>query len=190
MGKFSDGSEHPLSILSGQTNYSSSNETVATIDSNGLITVHAKGISEIFVTNSGITSSFFVDVDACTGDFDLNGDINFLDLSLFADQWLVKSFSADYSPDGGDGIVNFIDWAVFADAWQSTPSFPNWNKACDLSPEGGDDVVDTLDLSAFVEQWMQYKYIYADIAPDDGDGIVNFLDFSVFAEYWLEGVYP
>lgn len=61
IGKFSDGSEHMLSILEG-TEYSSANEAVATVDSEGLVTVYSEGTAEIAVTNSGKSKILIIEV--------------------------------------------------------------------------------------------------------------------------------
>ncbi len=61
LGRFSNGSEHPLSIL-GDSVYSSSNEAVATVDPNGLITVHSEGITDVNVINSGKSAILSIEV--------------------------------------------------------------------------------------------------------------------------------
>lgn len=125
------------------------------------------------------------------GDFEPDCDVDFDDLAVLCDQWLLEKLSADLAPiDEGDNFVNFLDWAVFANAWQSTsePESGNWNPICDIAPEGGDGFIDTNDLFVFVAQWLRHGPYGADIAPaPDGDGIVNMLDFAVFSENWLEG---
>ena len=97
------------------------------------------------------------------GDFEPDGDVDWADLAIFADQWLLEKLSADVAPGGGDGIVNFIDWVVFANSWQG----------------------DMTQLSEFTSQWLGRSAYCADIAPAGGDGIVNFIDFAAFAENWL-----
>ena len=123
------------------------------------------------------------------GDFEPDCDVDFDDLAVLCDQWLLAELSADVAPiDEGDNFVDFFDWAVFANAWQSTPSSPNWNPKCDIAPEEGDDIVDIGDLAVFMYQWLQLFPYRADIAPvPDGDGRVDLFDFAVFAENWLEG---
>ena len=103
------------------------------------------------------------------GDFEPDCDVDWVDLAVFTERWLLPKLSMDVIPSGGDGIVNFLDWAVFADGWQ--------------------DTTDMNDLSVFVDQWLQLSAYSADIAPaPDGDGIVNLLDFAALAENWLAGV--
>lgn len=95
-------------------------------------------------------------------DFVCPDGVDFYDLAIFADQWLLEKLSYDIN---GDGIVNFLDFAVFANDWQG----------------------DMNDLADFASQWLKPSAYNADIAPAPaGDGIVNFLDFAVFAENWLK----
>lgn len=51
-------------------------------------------------------------------DFDRNGDINLLDLDVFANQWLqTGALSADVAPKGGDETVDFLDFVTFGRNW-------------------------------------------------------------------------
>ncbi len=102
------------------------------------------------------------------GDFVCPDGVEYNDLAVLCEQWLLKEIPADFWPDGGDGIVNLFDWAVFAAGWESTP--------------------DIDELAIFVEQWLQRGASFADIAPAGGDGIVNMLDFAALAENWLAGL--
>jgi len=103
--------------------------------------------------------------ESTTGDFACPDGIDFYDLAIFIDQWLLEKLTQDTSPDGGDGIVNFIDWATFADEWQG----------------------DMNDIADFASQWLKPGVYCADIAPaPGGDGVVNFVDFAMFAENWLQ----
>jgi pimeloyl-ACP methyl ester carboxylesterase len=88
MGVFSDSSEHPLSVLSDEVFYWSDDETVASVDSNGLITVHSRGITWIEVYYAGSMTYLKIEVDADIGDFDLNGYVDFSDFAILAGQWL------------------------------------------------------------------------------------------------------
>lgn len=98
------------------------------------------------------------------GDFVCPDGVDFEDLLVFCDQWLLEELSADIKPDG---IVNFLDYAEFANNWQG----------------------DTNSLADFSSQWLESSAYCADIAPKpDGDGVVNMLDFAAFAENWLKGV--
>ncbi len=105
------------------------------------------------------------------GDFEPDCDVDWADLAVFTERWLLPKWSMDVIPSGGDGIVNFLDWTAFANGWQ--------------------DTTDVNDMAVFVDQWLQLSDYFADLAPaPQGDGKVNFLDFAVFAENWLEGVSP
>jgi hypothetical protein len=94
-------------------------------------------------------------------DFVCPDGVDWKDLLIFCDQWLLEKLSADIKPDG---IVNFLDFAEFANSWQG----------------------DAIQLSEFSSQWLKSSAYCADIAPAGGDGVVNFLDFAVFAENWLK----
>jgi len=103
------------------------------------------------------------------GDFVCADGVDFNDLDVFMQQWLLEKLSADVAVGGGDGIVDFIDWVVLADGWQNT--------------------IDINDVADFAGQWLQFGAYCADIAPSPaGDGAVDMLDFAVLAEHWLEGV--
>lgn len=119
-GRFSNGSEYPLSVLSEQTIYSSSDGLVAAVDSNGLVTALSIGATVITATNSRVSSQIAMSVEATSGDFDLDGRVNFEDFGVLAGEWLQVNplFVADVSPpDGGDGIVDFLDLRVLAENW-------------------------------------------------------------------------
>ncbi|HBG26119.1 MAG: hypothetical protein A2Y10_16335 [Planctomycetes bacterium GWF2_41_51] len=120
MGRFNDGSEHPLSVLSDEIEYWSHDEEVASIEPNGLITAHSPGTTEIDVFCAGAMGYLEINVNADIGDFDLNGIVNYSDLAILADQWLQPPSipSADIAPQPyGDWIVNFQDFAEFAKYW-------------------------------------------------------------------------
>jgi unsaturated rhamnogalacturonyl hydrolase len=51
------------------------------------------------------------------GDIDGDGDVDFDDLKILADNWLEDYPSADIFPPGGDGIINFLDFAALAQDW-------------------------------------------------------------------------
>ncbi len=118
LGRFSNGSEHPLSLL-GQIDYASSNETVATVDPNGLITVHLRGTSEITVTNSDVNTVLVVEVYTYLGDINLNGKVEFADFAVLANQWLRPPGypPADIAPESGDNIVDVNDLKALTDHW-------------------------------------------------------------------------
>ena len=119
LGVFSDGSEHPLSVLSTETTYHSADETVAAVDANGLITARSRGSSQIIAANSGKSTTLLIDVDSYKADIDLNAYVNFVDYAVLADQWLQPPGvpSADIAPDAGDGMVNLFDLAVLGEHW-------------------------------------------------------------------------
>ena len=58
-------------------------------------------------------------------DFNTDGIINYLDLGLFADHWLLRGDDSDWDPrynlslvpDSGNQIINYLDLGIFADHW-------------------------------------------------------------------------
>jgi subtilisin family serine protease len=64
-----------------------------------------------------------IDANAVLHYFDIPGDFNrdrkvdYLDLAIFADNWLENEPTTDIAPIGGDGTVNFLDFAAFAESW-------------------------------------------------------------------------
>ena len=55
-------------------------------------------------------------------DFEPDGDVDFADLAVLAQQWLdTQDLSADIYPAAGDGIVNMLDFAEFAKHWLLSP---------------------------------------------------------------------
>jgi len=51
-------------------------------------------------------------------DFDRSGDIDMVDLNVFADQWLhTGELPADVAPKTGDGTVDFLDFVTFGRNW-------------------------------------------------------------------------
>jgi hypothetical protein len=96
------------------------------------------------------------------GDFVCPDGVDWKDLLVLCNQWLLEELSADIDKDG---IVNFFDYTDFANNWQG-----NMN-----------------DLADFTSQWLKSSAYCADIAPaPGGDGVVNFIDFAAFAENWLK----
>jgi hypothetical protein len=122
MGSFSDGSEHPLSVLSDQTTYQSLDESVATVDANGLITVHQRGIAPILVTNSSKSATLVVEVDTYLGDLNLDGVVDFRDFAILALAWMSQSGQTNWNPacdisEPKDNIVDWNDLSVFTEDW-------------------------------------------------------------------------
>ncbi|MHC4647872.1 MAG: GLUG motif-containing protein [Planctomycetota bacterium] len=104
------------------------------------------------------------------GDFGCPDGVDWSDVAVLCEQWLLEELSWDVWPEEGDGMVDFRDWAVFASEWKITN--------------------DIAQLSDFADQWLQIgsNYYIADITPSPGgDGIVNFGDFAAQAASWLVG---
>jgi hypothetical protein len=119
LGRFSDGSEYPLSVLSELTTYETYDANIATVDANGLITVHSRGTTWIMVTCSERTSYLQIEVDSLIGDLNLNGMVDFSDFAILSGQWLQPPVipSADIAPESRDGVVDLLDLAVFVEHW-------------------------------------------------------------------------
>ncbi len=70
-------------------------------------------------------AAYIFDFSVCPGDFDGDGDIDFMDLASFASAWLSGPGDAEWNPDydigfSADGIVDMSDLAVFAENWLVT----------------------------------------------------------------------
>jgi PKD repeat protein len=182
MGRFSDGSEHPLSVLGNQTTYQSLNECVATVDSNGIITVHSKGQDSIVVTNSSITTTVLIEVDTYSGDLDLDGDVDFVDFALFANQWQEEG-CIDLDGNGG---VTINDLAIFTEHWLEGTWHPIPG---DLN---GDSKINFADFSLFADDWLkadcEESNNWCEGTDFDHIGSVDMLDLATFASHWLEGI--
>ncbi|MHC4184888.1 MAG: hypothetical protein ACYSR4_03005, partial [Planctomycetota bacterium] len=48
------------------------------------------------------------------GDFGCPDGVDWIDVGVLCEQWLLEELSWDVWPNDGDGIVNFSDWGVFA----------------------------------------------------------------------------
>jgi hypothetical protein len=119
------------------------------------------------------------------GDFICPDGVDYLDLSIFTDNWLLPVLAGDLEKDG---FIDLYDFAILANAWQSFPGHPNWNPACDIAPDDGDGFVGIDDLAVLITGWIQVCATAGDIAPVPADNLFNFLDFAVFAENWLMGI--
>jgi len=63
-----------------------------------------------------------IDLETNTSDILADGEIDFEDLAVLAEQWLGQpgDTSADIAPQpDGDGVVNFLDFAELAENWQN-----------------------------------------------------------------------
>jgi hypothetical protein len=56
-----------------------------------------------------------------------------------------------------DGIVNYLDLAIFADHWLLTDKNAQWDAMCNLSPvaDAGDQIINYLDLAIFADHWLE-----------------------------------
>jgi uncharacterized repeat protein (TIGR01451 family) len=56
-----------------------------------------------------------------------------------------------------DGIVNYLDLAIFADHWLLTDRDAQWDAMCNLSPvaDAGDQIINYLDLAIFADHWLE-----------------------------------
>jgi len=67
-------------------------------------------------------AAYVFELCACPGDFDSDGDIDFMDLAIFASAWLTRSGDAQWNPDcdidkSADGFIDVSDLILFAENW-------------------------------------------------------------------------
>ena len=94
--------------------------------------------------------------DWCNGcDFDKNGQIDILDLMIFAEWWLEGTRFQLWSVADLDmnGKVNFVDYTLFSSHWKQTAcESPDWCYGCDFDKSG---TVDILDFAIFADHWLE-----------------------------------
>lgn len=111
IGSFSDGVDRDIVHASG-TIITADNPKVATVDSNGLVTAVAPGVTAIIVTSGVLKSSAIVKVNIFDGKGDLTGDgkVDSDDLSI-----VLKALNAAATGPGdprdlnGDGKLDALD---------------------------------------------------------------------------------
>ena len=56
-----------------------------------------------------------------------------------------------------DGIVNYLDLGLLADHWLLTDESPNWDPRFNLSDvaEAGHQIINYLDLGIFADHWLE-----------------------------------
>jgi len=89
--------------------------------------------------------------DWCEGtDLNYNRFVDFIDFTLFAQNWLWEKIIADINIDGD---VDFVDYAAFASRWMDVDcNEPDWCSGADLNKS---TFVDFADLSKFTEHWLE-----------------------------------
>jgi len=57
----------------------------------------------------------------------------------------------------GDGIVNYLDLGLFADHWLLKEDDPGWDSKYNLSPvpDSGKQIINYLDLGIFADHWLE-----------------------------------
>ena len=70
-------------------------------------------------SGSGSGAAYVFNLSALPGDFDADGDVDMVDFSILAGQWLQlpSQPSADAAPCGGDCVVDIWDLAVLCENW-------------------------------------------------------------------------
>jgi pimeloyl-ACP methyl ester carboxylesterase len=120
-GVFSDGVERDITTSQCGTAYATTDSSVATIDSNGVLTAKARGCCFVIVSN-GVSMQIpvLVQTSAIIGDFNGDGKVDFSDFAFLANQWQGEPSypSADIAPPSyGDGVVDYLDLAEFTQHW-------------------------------------------------------------------------
>ena len=67
-------------------------------------------------------AAYIFEPGICPGDFNSDGDIDFMDLAIFASVWLTRSGDSQWNPDcdinkSADGFIDVLDLILFAENW-------------------------------------------------------------------------
>ncbi len=119
-GIFTDDVERDVTTSQCGTTYNTTDSSVASIDTAGLLTAKAPGYCAVIVSNGDSMQIPVLVQPSLIGDINEDGEVNYEDLQAIANQWLQPPGipSADIAPlPSGDGTVNFLDFAIFADHW-------------------------------------------------------------------------
>ena len=167
LGRFSDGSEHPLSIL-GDSVYSSSNEAVATVDPNGLMTIHSEGTTDVNVTNSAKSAALSIEV---------------LESGLF---YIEINHGLAYGAGGTDDLKYLFAIELETDEQITAIDFvtPDGNTYEIPSINGYDDVNRVGTFYEFDQDSGRYCWGY-EAEFDDANGLQKYGDglYTVIVEY-------
>jgi hypothetical protein len=113
---------------------------------------------DVDITDLGTLSMYWLSPDCnyphwCEGtDLNYSGRVDFLDLALFAKNWLWEKIPADIDING---IIDFIDYAIWAAHWtEQNCTEPDWCAATDLNHNGQ---VDIFDLAEMAQNWLAGK---------------------------------
>jgi hypothetical protein len=187
-GVFSDGVERDITTSQCGTAYATTDSSVATIDSNGVLTAKVPGYCSVIVSNCvSMQIPVLVRASAIIGDFNGDARVNAVDLFLLTNDWLKSGSVADIGPlPNGDGIVNFIDFSLFAQHWLEGTWLPIPG---DLNSDGK---IDFADLALFAMQWLREDCNdpnWCDGADFNHSGATDTSDLAIFTDHWLEGTW-
>lgn len=132
------GSVRPASATNLNVSYDSSNNTIASIDSNGLVTANSEGSTTITVTSE-------------EGNFTDTSVINVFDAATFSNIALNKSISGTGTADGENIVSNLVDGST-STRW-SVSGFPQ-TATIDL---GEIYTISRTELIAYSDRDYQYK---------------------------------
>ena len=128
------------SVITTLATWTSSNPTVATIDSSGVVVALAVGITFIKATYNGFVASIMIKVDQLTNTALIGSDINLQQIPLTPDP--NQSFSSSLTVDGKNIDLDFrLRWNGQAGYWAMTL----------INPQTGDYLVDSIPLYAGVQ---------------------------------------
>ncbi len=120
-GIFSDGIERDITASQCGTTYNSTDSSVASINTAGLLTAREPGYCAVIISNGDSMQIPVLVQTSLSGDINEDGQVNYEDLQAIANQWLQPPGipSADIAPSPVDGFVNFLDFAILAKDWLS-----------------------------------------------------------------------
>jgi Immunoglobulin domain len=126
-GHYSDGQTRSLDSGTLGTSFTSSDSTVASVDTEGRVTAFKVGSTTIAINNGGLSAQTLILVDSVQGDWDGNGTIDRSDAVQFMQAYTGPSGSAGYQMPpaavaflfdfDGDNDIDCIDWLAFDQVW-------------------------------------------------------------------------
>ena len=112
IGHYDDGIDRNLTPSVLGTSYETSDQTIASVDTEGVVTAHSVGTTILTATNAGHSSTADIVVVSVRGDFDGDGDVDLADYAFLADCFAGPFVSTTVGDYDGDGDVDLEDFAA------------------------------------------------------------------------------